>query len=37
MTFFMHAIMTRVKGSAPAVNWGKNWGKVLHRFQPIST
>jgi len=36
MTFFMVAIMTRVE-SAPAARWGKKWGKVPHRFQPIST
>jgi hypothetical protein len=37
MTFFMVAIMTRVDESAPAAGWGKKWGKVPHRFQPIST
>jgi hypothetical protein len=37
MAFFMVAIMARVDESAPAARWGKKWGKVPHRFQPIST
>jgi hypothetical protein len=37
MTFFMVAIMTRVDESGSAARWGKKWGKVPHRCQPIST
>lgn len=36
-TFFMYTIMTRVKEAALSACWGKKWGKVPHRFQPIYT
>jgi hypothetical protein len=36
---FLHvAIMTRESTRLrPSSCWGKKWGKVPHRFQPIST